>query len=190
MSYALIISEVRRGVFEERNLDAIGIANLAGKDTYLLIPEGNYNINNNLVDKIIRVKTEESLFLNPLIVTELIVKMIGSSGLPDIVVFTHSSSGIEMAGYLAGKMDLPMITDVSNFKKDEDIFFKSYYSDKVFGQFKKTKDSPLIITVRSGSFKDFATDKGKQAEETTIEGLSGIEERTFIEYVEEEKAGV
>jgi len=190
MGYALIISEVRRGVFEERNLDSIGIANLAGKDACLLIPEGNYNINSNMVDRIIKVKIEESLFLNPLIITGLITKIMDSLGLPDMVIFTHSSSGIEMASYLAGKMGLPIITDISGYEKNGDIFFKSYYSDKVFGQFRKIKDNPLILTVRSGSFKDFATDKGKQVEETTVEGLSDIEERSFVEYVEEEKTGV
>lgn len=190
MSYALIISEVRRGIFEERNLDSIGISSLAGKDAYLLIPEGNYNIDSSIVDRIIKVKIDESLFLNPLIITELVSKIIGSSGVPDMVIFTHSSSGIEMASYLSGKLGLPILTDISGYDKNENIFFKSYYSDKVFGQFKKSKDSPLVITVRSGSFKDFVADKGKHAEETSMEGLSGIDDRGFVEYVEEEKTGV
>ncbi|MCX7966561.1 MAG: electron transfer flavoprotein subunit alpha/FixB family protein [Syntrophorhabdaceae bacterium] len=190
MSYALIISEVRRGVFEERNLDSIGMAHLAGKDAFLLIPEGNYNLNNSIVNKIIKAKLEESLFLNPLIITELISKIIGTLGAPEIVIFTHSSSGIELASYLAGKMSLPIITDVSGYDRNEQIFFKSYYSDKVFGQFKKAKESPLVITVRSGSFKDHVTEKGKNAEEITVDGPSGIEERSFVEYVEEEKTGV
>lgn len=190
MGYTLIVSEVRRGVFEERNLDSIGISSLAGKDAYLLIPEGIYNINTSVVERIIKVKMDESLFLNPLIITELVTKIISSSGAPDIIVFTHSSSGIEMASYLSGKLGLPILTDVSGYDKNENIFFKSYYSDKVFGQFKKTKDTTLVITVRSGSFKDNVVDKGKQAEETTVEGISGIDERAFVEYVEEEKTGV
>lgn len=190
MGYALIVSEVRRGVFEERNLDSIGIANLLGKESYLLIPEGTYNLNNNAIDKILKVKTEESLFLNPLILTELISKAVSSYGTPDLIIFTHSSSGIELASYLSGKMDFPILTDVSAYDKNENVFFKSYYSDKVFGQFKKIKDSPFVITVRSGSFKDFIADKGKNAEEKSLEGPLSIEDRAFVEYVEEEKTGV
>ena len=51
MSYALIIAEVRRGVFEERNLDSIGICALLGKDSILLIPEGDYAVNEKLVQR-------------------------------------------------------------------------------------------------------------------------------------------
>ena len=39
MSYTLIISEVRRGQFEERNLDSIGLGVLLEKDSVLLIPK-------------------------------------------------------------------------------------------------------------------------------------------------------
>jgi len=45
MSYALVVSEVRRGIFEERNLDSIGLCSLLGKDAILLIPEGDYGMN-------------------------------------------------------------------------------------------------------------------------------------------------
>jgi hypothetical protein len=50
MSYALVIAEVRRGVFEERNLDSIGICALLGKDSILLVPEGDYAVSEQLVN--------------------------------------------------------------------------------------------------------------------------------------------
>lgn len=190
MSYALIVSEVRQGQFEERNLDSIGLATVAGKAMSLLIPEGDYNLNESQVDTIIKTGLEEALFLNPIVMADIIQKVIATSGMPEMIIFTHSSSGIELSSYLAGRLNLPIITDVSSYNKDEEVFYKSYYSDKVFGQFKRQKGAALIITVRSGSFKEFVSEKGKAADIKALEALKPGEGRTFIEYVEEEKAGV
>ena len=38
MSYALIVAEVRRGQFEERNLDSIGLCALLGKESGAAYP--------------------------------------------------------------------------------------------------------------------------------------------------------
>jgi len=190
MSYVLIVSDIRRGQFEERNLDSIGIANLMEKKAYALIPEGDYSINEKLVDSIIVAKIEEPLFLNPIVMADLVSKVMNSIGKPDLIVFAHSSSGIELASYLAGRLGLPIITYVSGYDRDEGLFYKSYYSDKVFGRFKCIKDRPSVITVRTGSFKGLATDKGITADKRTIEGLETGEGRVFVGYVEEEKTVV
>ncbi|MCX8021667.1 MAG: electron transfer flavoprotein subunit alpha/FixB family protein [Syntrophorhabdaceae bacterium] len=191
MSYALIVSEVRRGQFDERNLDSIGFANLAGKAAYLLVPQGDYAIDKGSVDLIIDTGLTESAFLNPLVMVDAITKVIDTAGMPDLIVFTHSSSGVELATYTAGRKALPIITDVSGYDKNEAIFYKSYYSDKVFGQFRKAKEGPVIVTVRSGSFREFVSDRGKAADTKALEGISGsVEGREFIEYVEEAKTGV
>ncbi len=42
MSYSLIVAEVRKGQFEERNLDSIGFCRLLAKETVLLVPVGPY----------------------------------------------------------------------------------------------------------------------------------------------------
>ena len=39
--YVLVVAEVRRGLFEERNFDSIGFANLLDKETTLLVPGGH-----------------------------------------------------------------------------------------------------------------------------------------------------
>ena len=62
MSYALVVAEVRRGVFEERNLDSIGICALLGKDSILLVPEGDYAVSEQLVNGLIKAKVEEDCF--------------------------------------------------------------------------------------------------------------------------------
>jgi electron transfer flavoprotein alpha subunit len=107
--------------------------------------------------------------------------MMDSQGKPDAIVFTHSSSGAELASYVAGYFDLPLITDVNGFDTERNVFLKSYYSDKIFGEFRNARPGPFVITVRSGSFKEYAVE---------MEGLPVAEGRTFLEYVEEEKAEV
>jgi electron transfer flavoprotein alpha subunit len=190
MSYALIVAEVRRGVFEERNLDAVGLTNLMGKDVSVLIPEGAYAMNDKLVNTAIKIKTEEATFLNPLNITGIIKAVIDINGKPDMIIFTHSSSGTELASYAAGHFNLPLITDVNGFDKEKGFFYKSYYSDKIFGEFKQIGDGPFVITVRSGSFKEYAVEKSSPPKYETIEGIPFSEGRSFIEYVEEEKTDV
>ena len=53
MSYSLVVAEVRRGIFEERNLDSIGFCNLLQNDISLLLPEGAYDVNGKLVNTLV-----------------------------------------------------------------------------------------------------------------------------------------
>jgi len=187
MSYTLIIAEVRKDLFEERNLDSFGLSALLGKDAVLLVPEGPYEIPA-LADTVLKVKMEESSFLNPLTMASLIEKVIEAKGKPHALIFTHSSSGAECAAYVAGKLGLPLVTDVNGYDKDRSIFFKSYYSDKIFGEFTLSQEGPFIVTVRSGSFKEFALEKALATE--TMEGVPLTDGRSFLGYVEEEKTGI
>lgn len=190
MSYTLIVAEVRRGVFEERNLDPIGIGALLGKESVMVLPEGTYELNDKMVDGIIRVKAAEELFLNPLVMGDILGQVFEKRGKPDHIVFTHSSSGAESAAYAAGLFGFPVITDVSGYDREGGIFLKSYYSDKIFGEFRAAGAGPCVITVRSGSFREFAAEKAQQAGTDTIENITACNTREFVEYVEEEKADI
>ncbi len=190
MSYALVVSEVRRNLFEERNLDSIGLAALMQREAVLLVPEGAQNVNESLVDKILKVKAGEDAFLNPLNLVSILNNIFDARGKPDFLLFTHSASGMEAAAYASGHFSFPVITDVSGFDKEAGGFYKSYYSDKIFGEFRPAAGGTCILTVRSGSFKENAQEKGGSATTDTIEAPSASEGRTFIEYVEEEKAAV
>jgi electron transfer flavoprotein alpha subunit len=183
MSYALIIAEVRRGLFEERNLDSMGLASLLEKDAVLLIPEGAYEAAP-FAHTLLKVSMEESSFLNPLTMVDIVRKVIDTKGTPDAIILTHSSSGAELASYMAGAFSFPLITDVSGY--DKGIFFKSYYSDKIFGEF--TAKSPFIVTVRSGSFKESVKEMTPSVE--TLDPLPITDTRTFLGYVEEEKGAI
>ncbi len=190
MSYALIVAEVRRGVFEERNLDSVGLAALLGKETVLFVPEGPYQIPEKIADTIVRAKTAEETFLNPLNLTKMLEQIFAGRGKPDYLIFTQSSSGMECAPYSAGFFGLPVITDVSAYDKDKGIFYKSYYSDKVFGEFKPAGGAAVVLTVRSGSFKECAAERSVAAKIEELSGIAETEGRVFIEYVEEEKSDI
>ena len=190
MSYALVVAEVRRSVFEDRNMDSIGLCSLLEKDTLLLVPDGDYTIKEQLLNSIIKAKVEESLFLNPTIMVDILVKIMETRGKPDLIVFTNSASGTELASYAAGYFNMPIITDVSAYDRERGIFYKSYYSDKIFGEFKPSGEGPLIVTVRSGSFKESICEKGYNPTVEIIEDVAADNSRTFIEFVEEEKSDV
>ena len=133
---------------------------------------------------------EEAVFLNPLNMVTILEEVMETRGKPDVIVCTHSSSGTELASYAAGRFNLPLITDVSGYDKEQDVFYKSYYSDKIFGEFKKVGDNPCILTVRSGSFKEHAADKDTAAAVETLDNIAESADRSFIEYVEEEASEV
>lgn len=190
MSYGLIVGEVRRGQFEERNLDSIGLCNLLGLESVLLVPQGDYAIKENCTDAIVKIAVDESIFLNPLDMVNVLRKVFDTRGKAGAVIFTSSSSGGELAAYAAGHFDLPLITDVSGFDKEQNIFYKSYFSDKIFGEFKPVGGEPYVLTVRSGSFKDEAGEKASQAVVEAMDGVPTGGARSFVEYVEEEKGEV
>jgi electron transfer flavoprotein alpha subunit len=190
MSYGLVVAEVRRGQFEERNLDSLGLCNALEKDIVLLLPDGPYGVNENSVDAVLKVKVAEHSFLNPMNFAGIYEKVVSLRGTPDVIIFTHSSSGSELASYAAGRLDLPLVTDVSGFDKERGVFFKSYYSDKIFGEFRPLREGPYAVTVRSGSFKELARDKGRAPAVHVVEDISATESRSFIEYVEEEKGEI
>jgi electron transfer flavoprotein alpha subunit len=190
MSYALIVSEVRNGLFEERNLDSIGLSGVLKKDARLLIPSGPFIFDETLIDQIIRVKAEEHVFLNPLNLVSILDGIFASSGKPDFIIFTQSSSGLESAAYVAGTFGFPIVTDVSGFDAATGTFLKSFYSDKIFGQFIPRAGSTVVLTIRSGSFKELVVQKGAAAKASEIDGPAGNDGRTFVEYVEEEKSEI
>ena len=190
MSYALIIAEARLGVFEERNLDTIGLASVLQKESCLLLPDKAYAGSENLTDTIIKVQADEETFLNPLNLTTIVAKVMESRGKPDFILLTHSSSGMEAAGYLAGFFSLPLLTDVARYDAAAGVFYKSYYSDKVFAEFRLAGAGPFVLTLRSGSFKDQALAKGAPAAVEELGAVGVSDKRTFVAYVEEEKGEI
>jgi electron transfer flavoprotein alpha subunit len=190
MSYGLIVSEVRKGQFEERNLDGIGLCNLLGIDSVLLLPQGDYDVKDTLVNTIATIAVEEHVFLNPLDMVTILQKVIDTRGTPSAILYTSSSSGSELAAYSAGYFDIPLITDVSGFDKDRRVFFKSYFSDKIFGEFKPTGDDTIAVTVRSGSFKEEVAPKTSPAVRENFDAVQPSTGRAFVEYVEEEKGEI
>lgn len=189
MSYLLVVGEVRRGVFEERNLDSIGLGRLMQKPVSLLLPEKTVGFDESLVDSLFRVSADEEQFLNPLAVVTILAQVFESQGKPEFIVFTHSSSGAECAAYASGHFAIPVITDVSGFDAGSGTFLKSYYSDKVFARI-SASSGPVVLTVRSGSFKEHAAQGSKGASAQSIGEVVPLEGRSFMEYVEEAAGGV
>lgn len=190
MSYALIVSEVRRGQFEERNLDSMGFCNLLGTETVLLLPKGEYGVGERSVDAVVSVDMDEALFLNPLNMVHIIEKEFDARGKPEAIVFTYSSSGGELASYAAGYFNVPLVSDVSGFDKEQRLFYKSYYADKIFGEFRPVEGETCIVTVRSGSFREHVVEKAAPAARESMTGVDAAAGRDFIDYVEEEKGEI
>lgn len=190
MGYALIVADVRRGIFDERNLDSIGISNLLGLDPYLIIPKGEYLFDRGYFKKILRVELDEEEFLNPLNMVEVLKVTFETTGHPSYVIFSNGSSGMEIAPYVAGTFRVPIITDVCGYEPEKGLIYRGFYSEKVHGIFRFRDSSFYVITVRSGSFRERATPYPLKASEETIKILTPKKEREFLGYFEEEKGDV
>lgn len=187
MSYGLIVADVRGGLWDERNLDSLGLLNILGIDPYLVLPKGNYILPSSYFKKIIEASVSEEEFLNPLNMPSILEKVIQRFKEPFLILFSSSSSGMELASYVAGYFRVPIISDVSGYKKDLGVFLKSYYSDKVFANFKVSCEKFLVMTVRSGSFKEEAKKIYEDTEYEKLEDLTKTKKRVFLGYVEGEK---
>jgi len=133
---------------------------------------------------------KEEMFSMPKNICLFIEKVIDRFKMPDEIILTHSSSGTECASYIAGYFKLPVITDVNGMDKDAKTFYKSYYSDKVYGEFSVTGQRPVVITVRSGAFRGYMEERADSPKQEIIEGVSPDSDRAFIEFVEEEKTEI
>jgi hypothetical protein len=89
--YVLVVAEVRRGLFVERNLDTIGLGRQLGLPVSLLLPEGVSGVDESLLDRVLKVSADEGSFLNPLTAVSILAKVFESRGQPDFILFTHSS---------------------------------------------------------------------------------------------------
>ena len=183
-SYILAVAEVRRGLFEERNLDTIGLGRLLQRPVSLLVSDNVSGVDELMFDRLLTVDTDEGSFQNPLTLVSILTTVFATHGQPEYILFTHSSSGAECAAYASGHFILPLVTDVSGFDEGTGTFFKSYYSDKVFAQFKSTS-GPSILTVRSGSFRQHVTRGSSPPTGERVNNITPAAGRTFLEYVEE-----
>ncbi|MCX7857121.1 MAG: electron transfer flavoprotein subunit alpha/FixB family protein [Deltaproteobacteria bacterium] len=187
MSYGLIVADVRKGTFDERNLDLIGFCNILEVDAYILLPKGDYDVDLSYFKRVIRLNMEEADFLNPLNIGAIVEKTIEKFGRPSIIIFSSSSSGMEMASYLAGYFNVPIITDINGLSKEEKVFFKSCYSEKVYAHLRLKNEGFSVLTIRSGSFKQHANKKCEVTETEEMDPPTLSEKRSFLGYVEEEK---
>jgi len=63
------------------------------------------------------------------------------------------------------------------------VFFTRVLFRQIFGEFKPSGEGTSMITVRSGSFREFIADKGVPPSVETMEDVPVIAGRTFVEYV-------
>ena len=76
--YVLVVAEVRRGLFEERNLDTIGLGRQLGLPVFLLLPDNVSGVDESLLDRVLKVSTDEGNFLNPLTTVSILAKVFES----------------------------------------------------------------------------------------------------------------
>jgi electron transfer flavoprotein alpha subunit len=185
MSYNLCFAEVRRGKFEEKNFDMLGLCSLLEGQTFVLLPKSEIEVKG--VERIIEVDLREESFLSPLSLVVVFEEVRKRYGDPEFLLFPHSSFGMDVAPYMAGYFGFSFLSDLSSER--EGLLLKPFFSEKALAGFQFEAPPPYVLTVRSGSFKGLARKEGMpEREQLRIAILE--EKRSFVEYVSEETPDV
>jgi len=90
---------------------------------------------------------------------------------PRLVLIGHTAQGMELAPSLATELDLPLLTDCYDFGFREGTFWahRQMYGGKLSAEI-KAQGTPVLVTVRSGSFDPKGLKEGRgEMEEMTLE---------------------
>ncbi len=184
MAKILIVGEVQNGQLLEATLELVTLArNVGGELSSLVIGSGVAAVAEELSKKGGgKVLLADDAFLENYTVdayTQVICKAIDAES-PDLVLIPNTSSGWDVAGKLAAKLDTGIATDVIRIEEDggDLVFIRRMFNAKFDARLRLA--GPLrIATVQPGACEAF---EGTEAGSVEALDVSGLESRTkFVE---------
>jgi electron transfer flavoprotein alpha subunit len=84
---------------------------------------------------------------------------------PDVVVLPHTYQTRDFAPALAARLQRPLVTDVTAFKKDGErrLFVRPMFQGKLNADISESGPAPHLVTVQIGSFRADAVTRGTTA---------------------------
>ena len=184
MAKILIVGEVQNGELLEATLELVTLArNVGGELSSLVIGSGVAAVAEELSKKGGgKVLLADDAFLDNYTVdgyAQVICKAIDVES-PDLVLIPNTSSGWDVAGKLAAKLDTGIATDVIRIEEDggDLVFIRRMFNAK-FDARLRLAGSPRIATVQPGACEAF---EGTESGSVEPLDVGGLESRTkFIE---------
>ncbi|WP_035589839.1 electron transfer flavoprotein subunit alpha/FixB family protein [Hippea jasoniae] len=181
---ALLVGEYKQGKVEESSYELVGFAKQLGLDAVMFF----------VADDGAEIKFDGKVYVadagkyteyNPDLHKALIEEVINKEN-PDLIVFSHSSYGWDIAFRVAADLKVAAISEVVDFNKDEKTFIVPCCNSK-FRREVKPKTDKVVVTLQGGAFQP-VMEGSPQIEKIDLpEAKSNVE---FLGFVEKEKVGV
>jgi electron transfer flavoprotein alpha subunit len=121
---------------------------------------------------------------NPELYADVLLQIFESNK-PDVVLMGNTSCGLELAPYLAVKLNAPIGTDIVGVDVSDGLKVSKYiFQGKLMVDMKLKQADTYVLTIRQGIFKD-GPEVGGSVEEISVKP-SKAPLRTFVKYIEPE----
>lgn len=107
-----------------------------------------------------------------------------ASRAPRLVLLPHTSQGMDLAPALAGRLDLPLVTDCTGVEFGERITLsRQVYSGKVVERLVLEPAPSVVLTLQPGAFAEAAGGMETEVIETPVSQIEPKCARRLLEYI-------
>ncbi len=184
MPKSLIIGELQNGALRESTLEVVSLARkLGGEVVSLLIGSGIHAAAEDLAKKgggKVLAADDASVEHYTSDAYAQVVRGALESVKPELVLFSHTPTGWDLAPKIAAQVDAAVLSDIFNIEEEDGglVFLKRVFNGKFDCRF-RLEGSPCIVTVQPGATSAY---EGGDAGSVEALPLSGLDSRTkFIE---------
>ncbi len=192
MAKTLIVGEIQKGGLRESTLELVAMARGLGSDVVSLIIGGGVSgVAEDLSKKgggKVLCADDAALENYTADAYAAVVRKAIEAESPDLVLFSNTPSGWDMAPKVAAGIDAGIVTDVIRIEQDGDepVFVRRMFNAK-FDARLRMSGSPKLATVQPGALEPYA---GSEAGSVEALDTSGLSSRTkFVEIRTAEAGG-
>jgi len=179
---ALLIGEYKNGHIDESFYELVGFAKKLGIETvgFVVAP---LDSKLEYEGKVYIADINKAKDYNPKVHKDLIINVVEKEG-PDLIVFSHSSYGWDLAPRLSVALNSALISEVVDVV--DDVYIVPFCNAKLRRKV-KSNTPKTVLTLQSGAFSPL---KSSIAQAVVIEEISEDESLEFLGYEVTEKTGV
>ena len=184
MSKTLIVGEIQKGGLREATLELVAMARgLEGEIVSLIMGSGVSGIAEDLAKKgggKVLCADDAALENYTADAYAAVIRKAIEAESPDLVLFSNTPSGWDMAPKVAAGIDAGIVSDVIRIEKDGDelIFVRRMFNAKFDAQL-RVSGTPKLATVQPGALEAYAGSEGGSVE--TFDAGSPESRTRFVE---------
>jgi electron transfer flavoprotein alpha subunit len=177
MAKTLIIGEIQKGALRESTLELVAMARGLGGDVVSLVIGGGVSgVAEDLAKKgggKVLCADDAALENYTVDAYAAVVRKAIEAESPDLVLFSNTPSGWDMAPKVAAALDAGLVTDAFRIEQDgDDLVFRRRMFNAKFDAKLRVTGSPKLATVQPGAVEPYGGSEGGSVEALDAGGLS------------------